>query len=100
MTKKPNISGKQAALCFRMLLWAAIPVTAFYPNALMAQTASASYTYDGAGRIATILFSDGTCVAHTYDSNGNRTGTVITKSSTPETSVWGSGVWGCFTWQP
>jgi hypothetical protein len=70
------------------------------PMALQAQTASATYTYDAAGRIAAILFSDGTCVAHTYDSNGNRTGTVITNAGAPGTSAWGSGVWGCFPWQP
>lgn len=61
---------------------------------------SATDTYDGAGRIATTLYSDQTCVAHKYDSQGNRTNVSVSKASTPETSVWGSGVWGCFTWSP
>jgi YD repeat-containing protein len=63
-------------------------------------TASVTYTYDAAGRIVTKVFSDGTCVIHTYSADGNRTATDITKSSTPETSVWGTGVWGCFPWSP
>jgi YD repeat-containing protein len=75
-------------------------LTMSWPAALKAQTATASYTYDAAGRIAAILFSDGTCIAHTYDANGNRTGTIITKASAPESSIWGSGVWGCFPWHP
>jgi hypothetical protein len=61
---------------------------------------SVNVAYDGAGRIATTLYSDQTCVVHKYNSQGNRTDTSVTKASTPETSVWGSGVWGCFPWHP
>jgi YD repeat-containing protein len=71
------------------------------PLLLLAQTSTtATYTYDQAGRVAAILFSDGTCVANTYDAQGNKTSVTITKSDTPEMSVWGSGVWGCFNWSP
>lgn len=73
--------------------------TGFSPG--MAQTPpSAAFAYDGAGRIATTLYSDQTCVAHKYDSQGNRANLSVTKASTPETSIWGSGVWGCFKWSP
>ena len=66
-----------------------------------AQTpASATITYDGAGRTATTVYSDQTCVTHKYDANGNRVATTITKADVPEASVWGSGVWGCFEWKP
>jgi YD repeat-containing protein len=61
---------------------------------------SATITYDGAGRTATTLYTDQTCVAHKYNSQGNRTSTSVTKADTPETSVWGSGVWGCSKWSP
>jgi YD repeat-containing protein len=71
------------------------------PALLLAQSGTtATYAYDQAGRIAAILFSDGTCVANTYDAQGNKTSTTITKADTPEMSVWGSGVWGCFKWSP
>lgn len=71
------------------------------PELLLAQSGTtATYAYDQAGRIAAILFSDGTCVANIYDAQGNKTSTTVTKSDTPETSIWGSGVWGCFTWSP
>jgi YD repeat-containing protein len=69
------------------------------PALVLAQaTTSATITYDGAGRTATTLYTDQTCVAHKYNAQGNRTDTVVTKASTPETSVWASGVWGCSKW--
>ena len=61
---------------------------------------TAAITYDGAGRVATALYTDQTCVVHKYDSQGNRTNTSVTKADTPETSVWGTGTWGCSEWKP
>ena len=60
--------------------------------------ASGSYTYDAAGRLTTALYDNGTCVAYSYDANGNRTSQTTTSSGLPESPTWGSGVWGCFVW--
>jgi YD repeat-containing protein len=68
---------------------------------LLAQAApSATVKYDAAGRTATVLYTDQTCVAHKYNAQGNRTDVTVTKADTPETSVWGSGAWGCSKWAP
>jgi YD repeat-containing protein len=61
---------------------------------------SATFTYDGVGRVATALYDNGLCVAYTYDANGNRTSQTNTISSAPELATWGSGVLGCFKWTP
>jgi YD repeat-containing protein len=63
-----------------------------------AATASIQYTYDQLGRVTTALYDNGTCIAYTYDANGNRTEQTFTTSGTPLSPVWGSGVWGCFSW--
>ncbi len=69
------------------------------PHPAHAQAApSATVTYDGAGRTATVLYTDQTCVAHKYNAQGNRKETAVTKADTPETSIWASGVWGCSKW--
>lgn len=60
--------------------------------------ASGSYTYDQGGRLTTALYANGTCVAYTYDANGNRTLQNATMAGPPESPTWGSGVWGCFQW--
>src|SRR5690349_14422079 len=66
---------------------------------VLAQAApSATVTYDGAGRTATVLYTDQTCVAHKYNAQGDRKETAVTKADTPETSIWASGVWGCSKW--
>lgn len=62
--------------------------------------ASAVYTYDQLGRLSTALYDNGTCVAYLYDASGNRTSQSITLSSGPETPIWGTGTWGCFSWTP
>jgi len=61
---------------------------------------SATITYDGAGRTVTTLYTDQTCVVHKYNAQGNRTDTTVTKADVPETSVWGTGSWGCSKWAP
>ena len=63
-----------------------------------ATTASVTYSYDQLGRVTTAIYDNGTCVAYSYDANGNRTAQTITASGTPVSPVWGSGVWGCFPW--
>jgi YD repeat-containing protein len=60
--------------------------------------ASGSYSYDLLGRLTTALYDNGTCVAYAYDANGNRTSQSVTLSGAPTSPVWGSGVWGCFSW--
>jgi len=60
--------------------------------------ASVSYTYDQLGRVTTAVYDNGMCVAYAYDKNGNRTSQTNTISSPAESPIWGSGVWGCFSW--
>lgn len=60
--------------------------------------ASVLYTYDQLGRVTTALYDNGTCIAYSYDANGNRLSQTNTASGSPESPTWGSGVWGCFIW--
>lgn len=68
--------------------------------AKMGNSASATYTYDPVGRVATALYDNGLCVAYTYDANGNRTSINSASTGAPVTATWGSGVWGCINWTP
>lgn len=71
------------------------------PHSVHAQTPpSATIKYDGAGRITATLYTDQTCVVNKYNAQGNRTDTTVTKADVPETSVWGTGSWGCSEWKP
>jgi len=63
-----------------------------------ASQASVAYTYDGLGRVATALYDNNLCLSYTYDANGNRTARVVTAAGSPNSPVWGTGVWGCFRW--
>jgi YD repeat-containing protein len=64
-----------------------------------AGTASVTYSYDPVGRVATALYDNGTCVAYTYDANGNRTSQTNTASGGgAQTPTWGTGTWRCFLW--
>lgn len=71
---------------------------------LMVSASSASaqmvirYTYDRAGRATTALYDNGTCVIYAYDANGNRTARTILPAGPPNTSTWGTGIFGCFYW--
>lgn len=62
--------------------------------------AGISYSYDALGRVTTALYDTGVCVAYSYDPNGNRTSQTNTISGAPVSPIWGSGVWGCFSWTP
>ena len=59
---------------------------------------SAHYSYDKVGRLTTALYDNGACLAYAYDANGNRTSQ--TNTSANVTAVWGTGVYGCFSWTP
>lgn len=61
-----------------------------------AANSSATYGYDGLGRLTSVLYDNGVCIAYGYDANGNRTA----QTNTFGTATWGSGVWGCFQWTP
>ena len=77
------------------------PVVSTSGQMMLAQvTPQATYGYDGAGRTATVVYTDKTCIVHTYDAAGNRVTTTVTKGGPPLTSVWGDGVWGCSEWKP
>jgi YD repeat-containing protein len=56
------------------------------------------YTYDRAGRVTTALYDNGTCAIYTYDANGNRTAKIVLAAGSQNTSTWGTGQFGCFTW--
>jgi RHS repeat protein len=57
-----------------------------------------AYGYDSVGRLSTALYDNGLCVVYAYDAAGNRLSQTNTISSAPESPVWGSGQWGCFSW--
>jgi YD repeat-containing protein len=59
---------------------------------------SGVFGYDKVGRVTTALYDNGTCLVYTYDANGNRTSQTNTPATV--TAVWGSGVFGCFSWTP
>lgn len=79
----------------KSLLTTAAISSIFCPSA-QAQVPTVQFGYDLAGRVASALYDDGTCVTYTYDSVGNRTAQV--NSSTIGSSIWGSGAWGCSSW--
>jgi len=73
----------------------------FSPHSAHAQKPpTATIKYDEAGHVVTTLYTDQTCVVNKYNAQGNRIATTVTKADIPETSVWGSGVWGCSEWNP
>jgi YD repeat-containing protein len=75
------------------------PAANISDHLMLAQvTPQATYGYDGAGRTATVVYTDQTCIVHTYDAAGNRVTTTVTVAGPPATSVWGSGAWGCSKW--
>jgi YD repeat-containing protein len=82
------------------MYFAILLLTSLSAVSAAAETASVTYTYDLLGRVTTALYDNGTCVAYTYDANGNRTAKSFTNSGTPASPIWGSGVWGCFPWTP
>jgi YD repeat-containing protein len=54
------------------------------------------YSYDKVGRLTIALYDNGTCQVYAYDANGNRT----SQTNTNATAVWGTGIYGCFSWTP
>jgi YD repeat-containing protein len=65
---------------------------------VLAANGSVAYTYDALGRVTTVSYDTGVCLIYSYDANGNRTSETV-NVGTGSTSVWGTGVWGCFNWQ-
>jgi len=65
-----------------------------------AASASAQFTYDPLGRVATALYDNGVCVVYSYDANGNRTSQTNTPGNGVPPMTWGTGVWGCVPWTP
>ena len=80
--------------------WGALIFFAFAVLVPSGSIASAIYTYDQLGRLTTAFYDNGVCVAYAYDANGNRTSQINTLGGTPASPIWGSGVWGCFSWTP
>jgi uncharacterized protein RhaS with RHS repeats len=77
-----------------------LPALVLLGVAIPSQTeASSSYTYDQLGRLITTVYDNGLCFAYAYDQNGNRT-SISTISTAPQSPVWGSANWGCFSWTP
>jgi len=60
--------------------------------------ASVLYTYDSTGRIAAALYDNNVCLVYTYDANGNQTSRIVNAAGSPNTALWGTGVFGCFRW--
>ena len=83
----------------RLIVYAlAVALTVLGSQLATAANGSVAYTYDALGRITTESYDTGVCVIYTYDANGNRLSETI-NVATGGTPTWGSGVWGCFSWQ-
>jgi YD repeat-containing protein len=100
MTLFPTIHGIRKIPLLAMQ-WA-MPLIVFIASSTLPgnSIASSIYTYDLVGRVSTVLYDNGTCVAYLYDANGNRNSQTNTLSGGPLSPVWGTGVWGCFPWTP
>lgn len=48
------------------------------------QADTASYTYDAAGRLTQVQYSNGQTIAYTYDAAGNLLTRTVTGASTPQ----------------
>ena len=81
----------------RLLLSVLVGIIAFGSTTT---AAGISYSYDKLGRVTTAVYDTGVCIAYSYDPNGNRTSQTNTISGAPVSPIWGSGVWGCFSWTP
>jgi YD repeat-containing protein len=79
----------------RPMMAAALVATGLFVS--VGVKASAMYSYDLSGRLTTVLYDNGLCVAYGYDANGNRTSQTNAISGGP---VWGTGSFGCFSWSP
>jgi hypothetical protein len=56
-----------------------------------------AFTYDLSGRVTQALYDNCMRITYSYDASGNRTAQVNAIANSP---IWGSGVWGCFSWTP
>ena len=59
---------------------------------------SATYGYDLDGRVRSVLYDNGLCIAYNYDANGNRTSQNNTINGPENQATWGTGYFGCFSW--
>ncbi len=50
-----------------------------------ANAGTTTYTYDARGRVTGVTYTDGTTIAYTYDSAGNRTQYVVSGAAAPTT---------------
>ena len=62
---------KRSSFCLAILALAAVS------GSVQAAPASATYTYDGRGRLASVTYEDGKTITYTYDAAGNRVREVV-----------------------
>lgn len=79
------------------IIFALVLLSALAMQRVFAANGSVSYTYDALGRVSSMSYDTGVCVAYTYDPNGNRLSETISVGN-GSSSVWNTGVWGCFRW--
>lgn len=100
MTEARKVRRVSAAPLLRRRISRCVRSSAIALSILPASVASASvvYTYDSVGRVTTALYDNNVCVVYTYDANGNRTSQVVNAAGPGNSTVWGTGVYGCFHW--
>lgn len=86
-----SFSPKFLCFCAALLLAAALSIAVIQVTS--AANGSVTYTYDPLGRVSTVNYDTGVCIAYAYDANGNRTSQRIVVSGSGAT-----GIWGCFNW--
>jgi len=92
-------SRSKSYRAFRALMVAVLLAGLAVSDVAIAANGSVSYSYDALGRVTTVFYDTGVCIAYTYDANGNRTAQTIQTVNLGGTPLWDSVTWGCFLWQ-
>lgn len=65
----------------------------------MAQPAVVTMVMQPPASIVAMASASSLCISITYDKNGNRVSQTVGNVTT-NTTIWGSGTYGCFVWKP
>jgi hypothetical protein len=71
----------------------------FAVSPAMAQPAVITMVMQPPASIVAMASATSLCITITYDKNGNRISQTVGNVTT-NTTIWGSGTYGCFVWKP